>query len=108
MSKFLEIVIILAILSIVLASLKLAYGAGSLAELQSQMNNETGYISELVNYTKSHNITMDYDQELVGKIVGIDDFENMVKDHMEYCKDKPKGPIGGDPFFKYWTSNGDC
>ena len=98
-----------SLLCVFLLPLKLASGlAGSLEGLQSELGNETRYASELVNYTTSHNITMVYDPELVAKIVGLSEFEGMVKEHMDYCKDKPAGPIGGDPFYNYWKSNGDC
>jgi hypothetical protein len=90
-------------------NIKLTYGAGSLEELRNELTNETGYVNELVGYIKSHNITMAYEPELIAEIIGVDNLEEMVKAHMEYCQGKPPGPIGGDPFYEhYWKSNGNC
>ena len=44
--KYLQIIILFGVLSVILASLKLVYGQ-SLAELQNEVNNETGYRTEL-------------------------------------------------------------
>lgn len=88
-----------------------AYGiAGSLEKLQEETNNETKYQNELIGYMKSHNITgqNDVDIGLIGKIVSIPELEEMVKTHMEWCQGKPAGEIGGDPFYTWWGSNGDC
>jgi hypothetical protein len=56
LNKYHEIIIILAFVGFILASLKLAYGQ-SLAKLQSQVNNETGYRTELEGYINLHNIS---------------------------------------------------
>jgi len=57
--------------------------AGSLAELQNEVNNETGYRAELENYATSHNMTI--------SPLGLDsidtiELESIIKEQMQRCK----------------------
>jgi hypothetical protein len=89
LNKRLELVSLFYLLWILFFSLESAYGlAGSLESLQNQVNNETGYQTELKGYMSSHNMTFGITG---GKQLTIDDFdvsemEHIVKSHMEYCQ----------------------
>jgi hypothetical protein len=112
-----QTIVLLSLVCFVLLPLKIVYGAAEsfnddstlLAQAQSKLENETRYLNTLINYTKSHNITMVSDPEVIARIIHLSGFEEMVKKHLEYCKDKPAGPIPGEPFYKlWWKSNGGC
>ena len=88
MSKYVEIIIILAFLGFVLASLKLAYGQ-SPAQLQSQVNNESEYRTQLERYINLHNISFSLayaNNHLNISDVDVPDLETSVKSHMEFCR----------------------
>ena len=88
MNKHHEIVIILAFVGFILASLKLAYGQ-SLAQLQSEVNNETGNRTELEGYINLHNISFSAayaDNHLNISDLDLFDLETSVKSHMEFCQ----------------------
>jgi hypothetical protein len=101
MSKYLEILIIVAVLVVILASLKIAHGAGSLAELQSEAKEDTSYRDELIYYIHSHNMTNDMvlkgyyltDDMLLKKdyivnvnTLSMEEFEVIVKKHIQECE----------------------
>jgi hypothetical protein len=90
LNKYHEIIIILAFVGFILASLKLAYGQ-SLAKLQSQVNIETGYRTELEGYINLHNISFSAakgDNHLNISDFDVFDLETLIKLHMEFCQSK--------------------
>ena len=77
--NYLEIIIIFAVLSIILTSLKLAYG----------QNNATSYRTQLEAYINLHNITFsDANGGNSLNLANLDifDLETSVESHMEFCK----------------------
>jgi hypothetical protein len=111
-----EPIVLLSLFCFVLLPVKIVYGAAesftddyTVAQTQSEIENESRYLNTLINYAKSHNIAMVADPEVVARIIHLSGFEEMIKKHMEYCKDNPAGPIPGEPFYKlWWNSNGKC
>jgi hypothetical protein len=107
---------LLSLVCFVLLPVKLVYSVpqsysddSTLAQTQSEIENESRYLNTLINYAKSHNIAMVSDPEVVTRIIHLSGFEEMIKKHIDYCKDKPAGPIPGEPFYKlWWNSNGEC
>jgi hypothetical protein len=112
-----ETLLLLSLFCLVLLPVKVLYGVTEsfnddsppVAQAKYKIENDTRYLNTLINYTRAHNITMVADPEVVARIIHLSEFEDMVKKHTEYCKDKPAGPITGEPFYKpWWNSNGDC
>jgi hypothetical protein len=111
-----EPIVLLSLVCFILLPVKIVYGVAesfnddsTLAQTQFEIENESRYLNTLINYARAHNIAMVSDPEVVARIIHLSGFEEMVKKHMEYCKDKPAGPIPGEPFYKlWWNSNGEC
>jgi hypothetical protein len=111
-----EAIVFLSLICFNLIPLKVVYGTAesfndesTVLAQEHKIENQNRYLNMLINYTKLHNITMVSDPGVVARIIHLSGFEEMVKKHMEYCKDKPAGPIPGDPLFRlWWNSNGEC
>jgi hypothetical protein len=90
MNKYIEIAIIVFVLSLALFLFKSAFGQ-SIGDLQNQVNNDTAYRNELVNYLHSHNMTVNDTQLKVNELMNIStletyELEAVVKGHMNDCQ----------------------
>lgn len=87
MKKIFEILTLLGIFVSFLITLKYVYGAGSLSELQ----NQTSYRSELINYLHTHNMTV-MDTQLKSDILknvnrlDTGELEKVLDQHMQDCQ----------------------
>lgn len=83
MRNYLELCILAAMISILFGGPKLVFGlAGSLAELQGEVNTTTSYRGELENYIISHDIDL---QWLSLSSLNMFELEKLVKAHMTEC-----------------------
>jgi hypothetical protein len=80
--------ILVAVMSVILACLKVAYGQ-SIVELQKAVGNATLYRTELEAYINLHNITFSTangNNHLNISSLDIFDLETSVESHMQFCK----------------------
>ena len=61
---------------------QLVYSVASLEELENRVNETVAYRAELLDYVKSHNMTLTSDPLLIDT----PNLEQIVKQHMEDCK----------------------
>ena len=84
MIKKLELIILGSLISIVLFSFKIPYGlAGSIDNLQNELNNETRNRAELEGYITSHNMSI---SSLGPKYLNLTTLEAVVEGHMRDCQ----------------------
>ena len=85
--NYLELIILVAVLSVILAYLKLTYGP--LPELQNEVENATSYRTELESYINLHSISFSAangGNRLNISNLDISDLEISVESHMQFCK----------------------
>jgi hypothetical protein len=95
--KKLELIILVSLVCIVLFSFKIPYGlAGSLDNLQNELNNETRNRAELEEYITSHNMSL---SSLGPKYLDLTTLEAVVEGHIRDCQsdihNKTVGEVSG-------------